>query len=166
MEYVIAIDESVATVYQSMTSHQYWYDLAKVHLENAPTELTEFSSDDNGTEVVFTHAMDRDGLPPFVAALVPKRLAVSRAQHFDPFDAASNSATGHYAVHVPAAPLKLGGNYVLSATDTGTDIKLSTDCKVNVPLVGRKVEDMLLNGLRTFFDAERQFTTTWIADHL
>ena len=34
-----------------------------------------------------------------------------------------------------------------------------------MPLVGGKIEDMLLTGLRTLFDAEREFTTTWIADH-
>ena len=165
MEYAIAIDESVATVYQSMTSREYWHDLMKVHLENAPTELTEFSSGDGGTDVVFTHAMDRDGLPPFVAALVPKKLAVTRAQHFDPFDPAANVGTGQYVVNVPAAPLKLGGTYVIAETATGSEIRLSTDCKVNVPLVGGKIEDMLLNGLRTLFDAERDFTTIWIADH-
>lgn len=165
MEYVITIDEPVVIVYETFTSNRYWEDLMAVHKENAPTDLALFSSDENGTDVVFSHSMSRHDLPPFAAALVPIKLAIAREQHFNPFDMASNSATGNYNVAVPAAPLKLGGQLVICETDAGSEVRLSTVCKVSVPLVGRKIEDMLLNGLRTLFDAERDFTRIWIADH-
>jgi len=166
MEYVINIDEPVARVHECFTSRQYWEELEKVHKDNAPTELTRFDSDATGTDIVFSHSMSRQDLPSIAAAVVPiNKFAIDREQHFNPFDEATNSATGSYNVAVPALPLKLGGTLVIGATDTGSAVTLTTTCKVGVPLVGRKIEEMLLGGLRTLFDAERDFITTWIGDH-
>ena len=73
--------------------------------------------------------------------------------------------TGSYNVAVPGLPLKLGGSLVMGAAASGSEVTLITVCKVSVPLVGRKIEEMLLNGLRTLFDAERDFINEWIGDH-
>ena len=166
MEYVIAIDAPVARVHECFTSREYWEALEKVHKENAPTDLTRFTSDDAGTDVVFSHSMSRNDLPSIAAAVVPiNKFSIDREQHFGPFHAAIDSATGTYNVAVPGLPLKLGGILTMGAAGTGSEVKLITDCRVGVPLVGRKIEEMLLNGLRTLFDAERDFINEWMGDH-
>lgn len=166
MEYVIAIDEPVARVHECFTSREYWEALEKVHKENAPTDLTRFDSGHAGTDVVFSHSMARSDLPSIAAAVVPiNKFSIDREQHFDPFDADTDSATGSYNVAVPGLPLKLGGSLVMGAAASGSEVTLITVCKVSVPLVGRKIEEMLLNGLRTLFDAERDFINEWIGDH-
>lgn len=166
MEYVIAIDEPVARVHECFTSREYWEALEKVHKENAPTDLTRFTCDDAGTDVVFSHSMSRNDLPSIAAAVVPiTKFSIDREQHFNRFDASTNSATGTYNVAVPGLPLKLGGNLAMGESGAGSEVTLITVCKVGVPLVGRKIEEMLLNGLRTLFDAERDFINSWIGDN-
>ncbi|MGY4711941.1 DUF2505 domain-containing protein [Mycolicibacterium sp. CBM1] len=165
MDYVIGLDQPVADLYQSFTSREYWEDLIAEHQRHTESELTRFSRDDNGTDIVFTHTVSRKDLPPVAAAVVPLRLTVTREQHFDPFDTARNTADGHYQALVPAAPMDFGGTYVLHQTTTGSELRLNSVCTVNVPLVGGKIEQWILGGLRGLFDAERDFTREWIASH-
>ncbi|MCX2933260.1 DUF2505 domain-containing protein [Mycobacterium sp. CVI_P3] len=165
MDYVIGLDKPVADLYQSFTSRAYWEDLIAEHQRHTDSEMTRFHSDDSGTDIVFTHTVSRRDMPSLVAAVVPLRLTITREQHFDPFDPATNSADGHYRALVPAAPLNFDGTYVLQQTTDGSELRLRSLCKVNVPLVGGKIEQWVLDGLRGLFDSERDFTRDWIAGH-
>ncbi len=61
--------------------------------------------------------------------------------------------------------MNFDGTYVLQQTAAGSELRLSSLCKVNVPLVGGKIEKWVLDGLRGLFDNERDFTRDWIASH-
>ncbi|MBI3690682.1 MAG: DUF2505 domain-containing protein [Mycolicibacterium aromaticivorans] len=165
MDYVIGLDKPVAELYQSFTSREYWEDLVAEHQQHTDSAMTHFHSDANGTDIVFTHTVSRRDMPSMIAAVVPLRLTITREQHFDPFDAGKNSADGHYRALVPAAPLDFDGTYVLQQTGAGSELRLRSLCKVNVPLVGGKIEKWVLDGLRGLFDNERDFTRDWIASH-
>ncbi len=165
MDYVIGLDKPVADLYQSFTSLAYWEDLIAEHQQHTDSELTRFTSDESGTDIVFTHTVSRRDMPSLVAAVVPLRLTITREQHFDPFDTAKDSADGHYRALVPAAPMRFDGTYVLQQTSEGSELRLRSLCKVNVPLVGGKIEQWVMDGLRGLFDNERDFTRDWIADH-
>ena len=165
MDYVIGLDKPVADLYQSFTSRSYWEDLVAEHQLHTDSELTRFTSDATGTDIVFTHTVSRRDMPSLVAAVVPLRLTITREQHFDPFDPATNAANGHYRALVPAAPMNFDGTYVLQQTAEGSELRLRSLCKVNVPLVGGKIEQWVLDGLRGLFDNERDFTRDWIASH-
>lgn len=165
MDYVIGLDRPVAELYQSFTSRQYWEDLIAEHQQHTDTELVRFHSDRDGTDIVFTHTVSGRDLPSLVAAVVPLRLTVTREQHFGPFESATNSADGHYRAVVPAAPLNIDGSYVLQQTAEGSELRLRSLCKVNMPLVGGKIEQWILDGMRGLFDGERDFTRDWIAGH-
>ncbi|KDF00529.1 hypothetical protein Y900_016650 [Mycolicibacterium aromaticivorans JS19b1 = JCM 16368] len=165
MDYVIGLDKPVAELYQSFTSREYWEDLVAEHQQHTDSEMTHFHSDVTGTDIVFTHTVSRRDMPSMIAAVVPLRLTITREQHFDPFDAGTNSADGHYRALVPAAPLDFDGTYVLQQTGAGSELRLRSLCKVNVPLLGGKIEKWVLDGLRGLFDNERDFTRDWIASH-
>jgi hypothetical protein len=165
MDYVIDLDKPAEALYESFTSREYWEDLLLEHARLYDSELTRFSTDAGGTDIVFTHTLSRKDLPSVAAAVVPLDLTVTREQHFDPFDAASNSAHGHFTALVPAAPLDFDGTYVLSESTAGSALRLNGVCTVKVPLIGGKIEQWILSGLRGLFDAERDFTRDWIASH-
>jgi len=164
MEHVIGLDEPAVNLYQNFASRRYWEDLIGAYPQSTDSELAHFSSDESGTDITFTHRLSRRDLPSIVATVAPLNVVVVREQHFDPFDRATNSATGHYTTQVPA-PLEFGGTYILRQTENGSELRLSNVCKVNVPLVGGKIEQWVLGGLRSLFDAERDFTREWIASH-
>ena len=165
MDYVIDLDKPAEALYESFTSRQYWDDLITIHEANAHTEIVEFSQGEDGTDIEFTHTMSRHNLPPIASAVVPIKIVVTRKQHFDTYNPESRSAHGHYCALVPAAPLDFVGSYVLGQTATGSALRLSSVCTVNVPLIGGKIEQLILDGLRHLFDAESDFTQDWIASH-
>jgi hypothetical protein len=164
MDYVIDLDKPAEALYQSFTSRDYWEDLVAEHGRLYESTLTRFNCDANGTDIVFSHTLSRKDLPPVAAAVVPLNITVTREQHFDPFDSASDSAHGHYQALVPA-PMDFRGTYVLSKSETGSALHLNSVCTVKVPLVGGKIEQWVLGGLRGLFDRERDFTRDWIASH-
>ena len=165
LDYAINLDKPVGDLYQSFTSRGYWEDLVAEHHKHTDSELTRFETGPSGTDIAFTHTVSRRDMPSMIAAVVPLRLTITREQHFDPFDAGTNSADGHYRALVPAAPLKFDGTYVLQQAGEGSELQLHSLCKVNVPLVGGKIEQWVCDGLRGLFDKERDFTRDWIASH-
>lgn len=165
LDYRISLDEPASKTYQVFANREYWEDLVRIHAETTITELTRFSSDASGVDVTFTQTLAKDQLPPIIAALVPFKLTIAREQHFDPFDTAIDSATGTFAAIVPGGPLDLRGTYVLKPTDSGSELATNSVCKVKIPLVGGKIEEFLVKGLRDLFDLERDFTRDWIASH-
>jgi Protein of unknown function (DUF2505) len=69
----------------------------------------------------------------------------------------SNSST--------TSPGRFSGHYLLTETDTGSQLQFDSVCKVWVPVIGGSVEDMILNGITDLFNGERTFTADWIAKH-
>jgi Protein of unknown function (DUF2505) len=70
-----------------------------------------------------------------------------------------------YSASVTHAPGHLGGQYFLSETDTGSKMRLTGECKVYIPFVGGKLEQLILHGMKGLFDAEEEFTADWIRKH-
>lgn len=164
MDYVVSLNKPAVDLYESFTSREYWEDLVAEHGRLYESTLTRFSHDADGTDIVFSHTLSSKDLPAVAAAVVPLNITVTREQHFDPFNAATNSAHGHYQALVPA-PMDFAGTYVLSESADGSALHLSSVCTVKVPLVGGKIEQWVLSGLRGLFDRERDFTRDWIASH-
>jgi hypothetical protein len=166
MEHTVAFDAPAEKVYKDFTSREYWQSLMDVYRLNVPqSEVTSFSSDERGTDIVFTQHLPRSHMPPIARAVVPVDMIITRTQHFDPFDHAKSCATGSYTATVTHAPGHLGGQYFLTETDTGSTMQLTTLCKVNVPLVGGKLEDLILHHIKGLFDSEEAFTADWIREH-
>lgn len=167
MVYDVDIDDvPAAEMYRLFTTRRYWDDLVVFYLENANsrTEIAHFSSDETGTHVSFTHIMSAEDLPAIARAVVPGTFVVTREQHFDPFDSPTNEAAGRYRAHIPA-PVELTGNYRLYDNDRGSRMRMETVCQVRVPLIGGKIEELVLGGLEMLFAEEGKFTSDWITGH-
>lgn len=165
LDYLVTLDDPASKTYQAFATREYWEDLVKLHAESTLTELTQFSVDADGIHVTFTHTLTKDQLPPIIAALVPLKLTIAREQHFDRFNEATDSAQGSYVANLPGGALDLRGTYELKNTESGSALESKSTCKVKIPLVGGKIEEVLLKGLRDLFDTERDFTRTWISSH-
>ena len=166
MSYVVQVDKPATAVYQDFTTIGYWEDLVEFYRENSlATEITRFSTDAGGTDISFTHTLSAHDLPQIARPVVPSRFTVTRRQHFAPLDHAVGRAAGHYSAVVPVAPVEISGEYVLSDTARGSQLELQTVCRVKVPIIGGQIEQLVLNGLRTLFSTEGEFTTEWVAGH-
>ena len=166
MSYVVAVDKPAAAVYRDFTNIGYWEDLVAFYRENSVrTEIERFSTDASGTDIAFTHIISAQDLPAIARPVVPASFAITRQQHFDPLDEAAGRAAGHYRAEVPVAPVEISGDYVLSDTAGGSQLELRTLCRAKVPLIGGQIEYLVVNGLRTLFSTEGEFTTEWVAGH-
>lgn len=166
MVHTISIDAPPEKIYQDFTSRDYWQTLMDAYRRVSPqSEVISFTSDGSGTDIVFNHVMPRSDLPPIARSVMPVDMVITREQHFDPYDHAKNRAKGTYSASVHRGPGRLGGQYFLTETDTGSTLRFASVCKVSIPLVGGALEDLILKSIRYLFDAEEAFTADWIANH-
>jgi hypothetical protein len=163
--YDVDVDVPAAQMYGYFTTIGYWEDLVGYYRGNGShTEIAQFSADGTGTDVTFTHIMTAQDLPPIARRLVPGSFVVKRQQHFDPFDEPANRAVGRFTGQMPA-PLDLTGDYVLHDTDRGSRMRLTSRCRVRVPIIGGQIEHLVVGALKTLFSHEGDFTAKWIAGH-
>ncbi len=163
MEYTIAFGAPAETVYREFTSADYWRALVAEYRRHDPkSELSRFDSGAHGTEVVLVQHIARRELPPVARQVLPADLVITRTQRFEPFDPRAGTAQGSYAATVPHAPGRLGGRYHLGTAADGSRLRVTNECKVHVPLLGGKLEELVLRALRDLFAAEEAFTAEWI----
>ncbi len=166
MVYTVDVDVPAAEMYGNFTGIGYWEDLVAFYRDNdAQTEIAHFATGDSGTDVAFKHILSARDLPPIARPVLPGTFVITREQHFDPFDEATNSARGSYRAVVPAVPVQVNGDYTLLNTSPGSQMRLETVCTARVPFIGGQIEQLLANGLRTLFAKEGEFTADWIGGH-
>ena len=166
MDYTITFDAPAEKVYQDFTGRQYWDALMDAYGWLTPqSEITEFRSDESGTDIVFRQNLPRMYLPPVARAVMPVDMIITREQHFAPFDARTNSARGRYKASVPLGPGHFGGSYQLTDHGGTSRFRLTSVCKVNIPFVGGTLEQLILSNITMLFDAEEAFTADWISKH-
>src|SRR4029077_720311 len=104
-------------------------------------------------------------LPPIGRAVMPVDLMITRKQHYDPFDQVKNQATGTYSASIPHGPGHFRGEYFLTETGTGSQLRLASECKVHIPLVGGALEDLIMHHITDIFETEEAFTPDWPQKH-
>ena len=166
MIFDVDVGVPAAVMYADFTTERYWQDLVVFYEQHgANAEIAHFSSGEGGTDIAFNHILHATDLPVIARAVVPSTFVVTREQHFEPFVPSTQQATGHYRAAVPVAPVDIRGEYLLADTETGSRMRLQTECTVRAPLIGGQIEQLVLGGLQTLFASEGEFTADWIAGH-
>ena len=164
MDYLVTFDAPAEKIYQDFTDREYWDTLmAAYHWLSPSSELTEFSSGDAGTDIVFRQVLPRSELPPVARAVMPVDMVITREQHFDPYNHQTDEAGGTYRATVPGGPGHFTGRYHLTDTASGSQLRLSSVCKVHIPFVGGTLEQLILSNITALFDAEGAFMADWVS---
>ncbi len=151
-------------IYQDFTSRHYWEALMDVYRELIPqSEITRFECDDAGTAIVFTQHLPRANLAPIARAVMPADLILTREQRYEAYDHSRNRAEGTCGASISGVPGHFSGTYLLTGTDTGSQLQVAGVCKVRIPIIGGKLEDLILGNITQVFDSEGAFTADWIA---
>ena len=168
MDYTIEFDAPAEKIYQDFTSRDYWQTLMDAYrfADAAVGDHVVLRHGERGTDIVFMQNRAAD----VSAADRADRDAGRHGHHprtaFRPVTTTSkNRATGTYSASVPHGPVNFGGEYFLTETDTGSQLRLASVCKVHIPFVGGALEDLILHHIKQLFDAEEAFTADWIAEH-
>jgi hypothetical protein len=76
---------------------------------------------------------------------------------------ADGSRTGTSTMKVPGQPVTFNGKYVLSPGGAGSSLTLTGQLKVNVPLLGKKLEQAAAPAVMAGFKTQEQVGADWLA---
>ncbi|MFV8309771.1 DUF2505 domain-containing protein [Mycobacteroides chelonae] len=153
-------------IYQDFASPDYWETLMSAYGWLTPvSEIHTHSVTDRGIDVVLKQNLPRIYLPPIAQKVMLTDMVITRVQHFEPFDQSKGSSLGSYGASVPAGPGSFTGVCRLSDTDHGSQLRLSSTCKVYIPFIGGRLEDLILYHVNDLFRVEEGFITDWISKH-
>ena len=128
----------------------------------SPNEVISIDASDDGIEVVLHHILPRDVLPEVAQSVIRKDMVITRKESYGPFGA---EVEGRYSASIPAGPGSLTGTMDLFPTETGCTMRISSNAKVFVPMVGPRLEQMMLVNLVDLFRAEAEVTQLWLDEH-
>jgi hypothetical protein len=111
---------------------------------------------------VLHHILPREMLPGIAQAVMRKDMVITRKESYGPFN--EDEVVGKYSASIPAGPGSLGGTIRLFPTDTGCTMRFSSEAKVFIPMVGPRLEQLMLVNLVDLFRAEAEETVRWLEE--
>lgn len=124
-------------------------------------DLLEHTADVDGARYRLQHGVDANALPSLVRTVLPGDLRIERTERW------TRQGSAHLAdVHltIPGAPGSASGQMRLrDLPDSGSELAVRLDIAVSVPLLGGKIEEIVVGHLRDVIVAETEFTQQWLA---
>ncbi|PAY24221.1 hypothetical protein CEY15_04315 [Dietzia natronolimnaea] len=154
------IDAHLETVFASYGDEAFWHDrLAAIGTPD--DSLDEFVTTGDSTTVTVTQHIPDEDIPDVARKVLPGRLIIVRTSTYAGFDgnrfttsARAEAAGGLGIIDGGSESLSEGAAVVESA---------SGQVKVSVPLLGGKLEKLVVSHLTRFFNAETEHLNRWTA---
>lgn len=155
---------SVEQVYAAFADERYW----RARLADSGADAVALDSmsvgADGGVDVATTQGIHRDKLPALAAQFHPGDLEVARRETWRPVR--DGRARAEVTGKIVGAPAKLSGDAVLEPAsksgEAGCELRLTATVRVDIPLVGGKIEGFIGAQLAELMTAEQRFTSTWL----
>ncbi|WP_167478241.1 DUF2505 domain-containing protein [Nocardia arthritidis] len=147
-------------LYAALSNRDYW-DARMVEMNKyAPgNEVASFEAGDDGIDVVLNHVLPREMLPEIAQTVMRKDMVITHKETFGPF---GPEVEGKFSASIPAGPGSLGGTMRMFPTDTGCTMRYSSEAKVFIPMLGPRLEQLMLINLVDLFRGEAEFTIQWL----
>jgi hypothetical protein len=156
------IEAPVETVFNAYGEEAFWRDrLANV---GTPADtLDDFVVGDDSVTVTVTQQIPDEDIPDLARKVIPGKLVIVRTTVFTDFDGESYKGTSK-------AEAAGGLGRIESATEASGDSGVAVEAvdgqiRVSVPLLGGKLEKLVVTQLNRFFDAEYKHLNRWTAGH-
>ncbi|MBN4928400.1 DUF2505 domain-containing protein [Hoyosella rhizosphaerae] len=161
-EYKKELSCTAEQVYKALSSRQYWDDrIADIGGTNA--SVVSFNASDNGIEVELQQFIKREKLPSVAQAVIKNDMTIIRKDTWGPFN---GSATGDFFGTMKGGPGDIKGPRTITASGDGCVISATVEARVSVPIVGGKLEKLLLQNVESLFSDEDDYTAKWVAKNL
>jgi hypothetical protein len=152
---------SVEQVHSAFADKGYWQArLAASGVDSSSLDSMTVGSD-GSVAVATTQRLRSDRLPAMVRQFHRGDLEIVRREKWTPV--AGGVAHADITGEVRRAPVSLSGKVVLGPTDAGSRLTFTVSVDVDIPLVGRKLEEFIGTHLNDLIAGEQRFTTEWIA---
>jgi glyoxylase-like metal-dependent hydrolase (beta-lactamase superfamily II) len=128
--------------------------------QRALEHSVEITEDSVATRVVITQTQAMDGAPAAARKLVGSSVQIIQRETWQ------DSTTADFAMEIPGKPGHLRGTISVVDKDDGTcDEVFAGDVKVNVPLIGGKLEGFISDILARALRREGRVGVTWLEQH-
>ncbi|MGQ4617699.1 DUF2505 family protein [Nocardia sp. R7R-8] len=150
-------------LYAALSNRDYWdARMTEMRKYSPGNEVVRLEAGDDGITVELRHVLPRDMLPEIAQTVMRKDMVITRKEFYGPHTA--EEITGKYSASIPAGPGSLGGTIRLFPTDTGCTMRFSSEAKVFIPMVGPRLEQLMLVNLVDLFRGEAEFTVQWLEE--
>jgi hypothetical protein len=135
------IPASVQEVFALRTSER-WVALKAEKLNDGSALVSRTERPDGGVDFSVSRELPA-GVPGFLERFLPKEGKAVQNESWGAPDA-NGVCTGTWSVDIPGAPAKLGGTSTLEPSGEGSVQVIRGTAKVNIPLVGGKAEQYIV----------------------
>ncbi len=146
----------------AISDPEYWARLA-AGTPDAPGELESTEITDSAAEIRLIQRIPSEQLPSAVSGLISGDLSIKRLVNVRFTDA--EHITGTFEAVVSGAPATVEGTIDATGTADETTVTFTAAVAVRIPLVGGKIEKMVVANLVELLGTERDFTVAWHDEH-
>lgn len=123
-------------------------------------------TDEGTTQFQLRHSVRAESLPAVARSVVGGDLTIDRSESWRRED--DGHYTGEIAAEIAGAPCSITGSmWLRDLADTSgparSELVISGGVKVNLPLVGGKMEDLVVDQVQKLLADEERFVTEWLA---
>lgn len=137
-----------------LTDRQYLQ--AKLKAAGGPRgELVSWQEDARGVTIVLHQAVPEDAMPSFLRSMLPGALTIRRTETWTGFDGTVHAV-------VDGAPGAITGVMRLESDPDGSVLSGQLTAEVPLPLIGGKVETLIIDNVGSLMESEYQFTLAWL----
>lgn len=111
----------------------------------------------DGMSVTIDQVQEARGIPSFAKKFVGEEINIVQEERW------SSPAAGTISVAIPGKPGDMAGTISVTEDDAGTTENVRMDVKVAIPLVGGKIEGLIVDLLTKALRAESRVGREWLA---
>lgn len=126
------------------------------------SELSSFSIEGGTTLYTLRQTVDAEHLPSLARRVIRGDLVIERTESWT---VVGGQYDGTVEGAVPGTPASVRGVTTLLDTEIGSEMVLTGTVKVSMPLVGGKLEELIVDQLVELLGAEGRFTQSWLESH-
>jgi Protein of unknown function (DUF2505) len=119
--------------------------------------MVSVDSDDSGMEVTIDQVRPAQGIPSFAKKFVGDEINIVQEESW------SSATEGDIKVTIPGKPGEMTGTARLSESDGVTTETIDLTIKVNIPVVGGKIEGLISDLLKQALKAENRVGRTYLS---
>jgi hypothetical protein len=115
------------------------------------------TGDEDAISVLIDQTQPAKGIPSFATKFVGSEIQIVQAEDW------SGTTTADLSVTIPGKPGHLKGTIELRGTGSSTVETVTGEVKVNIPLVGGKLESLISDMLGAALNTEERVGRAWLA---
>ena len=156
-EFTIVSVHTTADVHQALTSEDQW--LARFATAEKTDGYELITHADGAFTVDISEEVGTSELPGFVKKVIRGKLLITRTDHWGPL--VGDIADGTLAGGSSAVSARVEGTMALRPDGEGSVLTVRGTSTVKIPLIGGKIESLIIDMIKDMVDRETRETVEW-----